>query len=76
MNTEILDKIVHRIQHANATKSKEIRLSLDDANELLAVIAYVSNKESEELRGLIKDFLEDLNSTRPQLFNLSGGTFK
>jgi ElaB/YqjD/DUF883 family membrane-anchored ribosome-binding protein len=76
MNTEILDKMVSRIQHANATKAKEIRLSLDDANELLAVIAHVSNKESEELRGMIKDFLEDLSNVKPQVINVSGGTFK
>lgn len=76
MNTEIIDKIVHRIQHANATKSKEIRLSLDDANELLAAITYISNKESVELKGLIQNLLADLNTLRPQLVNVSGGTFK
>jgi hypothetical protein len=73
MDTTILLTIAERIKHASATNSKEIRLSIHDANELLAVIAYISARESEDMKKLIQDFVDHLNNQ--QIIHVSGGTF-
>jgi hypothetical protein len=75
MDTTILQTIATRIKHASATNSKEIRLSIHEANELLAVIAYVSAQESEDLKVAIQDFLDQLTKIQPQIIHVSGGTF-
>lgn len=75
MDTTILQKIADRVKHANTMKTKEIRLSIEDANELLVVIAYVTATESEELKGLVKTFLDEMKAMQPQLIKVSGGSF-
>jgi ElaB/YqjD/DUF883 family membrane-anchored ribosome-binding protein len=74
MDTTILQTIADRIKNASGSGSKEIRLSINDANELLAVIAWVSSKENQELRAAIQQLMKMQQTVGT--IHVSGGKFK
>ncbi len=69
MSNEILDKFFDRIKQALRTKSKEIRFTLDESNELAVTIGQILNQQNS----LLNQIIELQNQIT---INVSGGSFK
>jgi len=78
MDLSILQTIAQRIAYAQASNSKEIRISIAESQELLAVIAYATAKDNQQLQSKLNDLLlkiQQMASSNKLPSSLSGGSF-
>jgi iron-sulfur cluster repair protein YtfE (RIC family) len=78
MDLTVLQTITQRISHAQASRGKEVRLSIAEAQQLLAAIAYVTATSNQQLRAQFDELLVEIKRVSqislPEV--LSGGGFK
>lgn len=68
MQTDSLENFLNKVRTAQRTKTKEVRISIDEASEIVTAIAQLLNIETT----LQKQLLEAQKITSIQI----GGTFK
>jgi ribosomal silencing factor RsfS len=78
MDLTVLQTITQRISHAQASGSKEVRMSIAEAQQLLAAITFVTATSNQQLRAHFDELLAEIKRVSqislPQ--TLSGGGFK
>lgn len=78
MDLTVLQTITQRISHAQASGGKEVRLSIAEAQQLLAAITYVTTASNNQFREAFDDLVAEVKrlSTLSLPKTLSGGGFK
>jgi hypothetical protein len=78
MDLTVLQTIIQRITHAQATGNKEVRLSISEAQQLLVAITQVTTVSNQQLRDQFDELMAEIKrlSTISLPTKISGGGFK
>jgi len=78
MDLTVLQTIIQRIAHAQASGGKEVRLSIAEAQQLLLAITHVTSISNQQLRAQFDELLAEIKrlSTISLPTTLTGGGFK
>jgi hypothetical protein len=78
MDLTVLQTIIQRIAHAQATGTKEVRLSIAEAQQLLIAITAVTTANNQQMQNQFDALLNEIKrlSSASLPTKLSGGGFK
>lgn len=76
-NTTAVDKFLKLTKTARDYNSKELRLSIEDAQALSMSLAMILNQERELIQKILilQDRLLSMNESAPTNIDMNGGTF-